>query len=154
LTTRQDDYINPIVDGNLSWKSDNTCSLDSREALEKWKNKMYEFFMQICDKLTREVHWIGTEVSNLPTFDGLNHLETFLLEFEEVVPLQQRFLSLDEALKATTSRSWGTHKRHIADWMQCRTLMTTRFSDNIEGHEVQYTGQSYPKDHVKSCEEA
>jgi hypothetical protein len=136
LTTRQDDYINPIVDGNLSWKSDNTCSSDSEEALENWKNKLYEFFMQICAKLTREVHWIGTEVSNLPTFDGLNHLEMFLLEFEEVVPLQQRFLSLDEALKATTSRWWGTHKRHIVDWMQCRTLMTMRFSDNIEGCEV------------------
>jgi hypothetical protein len=49
---------------------------------------MYEVFAQRCARLTREVCWIGTEVSNLPTFDGLNHLESFLLEFEEIVPVQ------------------------------------------------------------------
>jgi hypothetical protein len=45
---------------------------------------MYEFFARRC---VREVHSIETEVSNLPTFDGLNHLEAFLLEFEEIVPV-------------------------------------------------------------------
>jgi hypothetical protein len=34
LTTKQQDYINPTVDGNLSWRSDNACSSDSEEALE------------------------------------------------------------------------------------------------------------------------
>jgi hypothetical protein len=29
LTTRQQDYINPMMDGNLSWRSDNACSSDS-----------------------------------------------------------------------------------------------------------------------------
>jgi hypothetical protein len=51
--------------------------------------------------MTREVHWIGIEASNLPTFDGLNHLETFLSNFEEIVPIQQRLLALDEDLKET-----------------------------------------------------
>jgi hypothetical protein len=50
---------------------------------------MNEFFLQRSSRVTREVCWIGTEVSNLPTFDGLNHLETFLLEFEEIVPEEQ-----------------------------------------------------------------
>jgi hypothetical protein len=36
LTARQQDYINPIVDGNLSWRSDNACSYDSEEA---WKTR-------------------------------------------------------------------------------------------------------------------
>jgi hypothetical protein len=43
---------------------------------------MYEAYAQRCARLTREVHWIDTKVSNFPTFDGLNHLETFLIEFE------------------------------------------------------------------------
>jgi hypothetical protein len=94
------------------------------------------------------------KVSNLPTFDGLNHLETFLLEFEEVVPVQQRLLALDEALKETPARWWGTHKKNIVDWMQCRTLMAMRFSEQVEGCEVRYTGQSCLKDHVRGCEEA
>jgi hypothetical protein len=36
LTARQHDYINPTADGNLRWKRDNACSLDSEEALENW----------------------------------------------------------------------------------------------------------------------
>jgi hypothetical protein len=40
------------------------CSIDQRSSLDR------------------------TTVSNLPTFDSLNHLETFLLEFEEMVPVQ------------------------------------------------------------------
>jgi hypothetical protein len=154
LTTRQQDYINPTTYGNLSWRSDSACSSDSKEALENWYKKMYEFFARRCARLTKEVHWIGTEVSNLPTFDCLNHLETFLLEFEEVVPVQHILLALDEALKFTPARWWGTHKKNITEWIQCRTLMTTQFSDNIEGCEVIYTGQSCPKDHVRGCEEA
>jgi hypothetical protein len=39
LTTRQQDYINPTTDGNLSWRSDNACSFDSEEALENWQKK-------------------------------------------------------------------------------------------------------------------
>jgi hypothetical protein len=34
LIARQQDYINPMNDGNLSWRSDNACSSDSEEALE------------------------------------------------------------------------------------------------------------------------
>jgi hypothetical protein len=53
LTTRQHDYINPMADGNLSWRSDNTCSLDLEEGLEIWKNKMYEAYTRKCARLTR-----------------------------------------------------------------------------------------------------
>jgi hypothetical protein len=148
LTTRQHDYINPTTYENLSWRSDNTCSSDSEESLENWHNQMYEVSTWRCAILTQEVCWIDTTVSNLPTFDGLNHLETFLLEFEETIPEQKRLLALDEALKATPVRWRGTHKRNIMNWIQCHTLMTTRFSEQVEGCEVRYIGQSCPKDHV------
>jgi hypothetical protein len=154
LTARQQDYINPMADGNLSWRSDNACSSDSEEALENWKNKMYEVSTRRCARLTIEVHWIDTTISNLPTFDGLNPLETFLSDFEESVPMQQRLLAMDEALKATPTRWWGTHKNNITDWVQCRTLMTTQFSSQVEGFKVRYIGRSFPKDHVRSCEAA
>jgi hypothetical protein len=60
LTARQHDYINPTIDGNLSWRSDNACSSDLDEALENWQNKMYEVFAWRCARLTKEVRWIGT----------------------------------------------------------------------------------------------
>jgi hypothetical protein len=49
---------------------------------------MFEVSTRRCARLTKAVHWIGTEVSNIPTFDGLNNLETFILEFEGIVPIQ------------------------------------------------------------------
>jgi hypothetical protein len=49
---------------------------------------MYEVSTRRCDRLTREVRWIDRKVSYLPTFDGLNPLETFLSDFEENVPIQ------------------------------------------------------------------
>jgi hypothetical protein len=109
---------------------------------------MYEVSIRRCAILTREVHWIGTTISNLSTFDGLNHLESFLLDFEEIVPTPQRLLAMDEALKSTPAKWWGTHKNNITDWVQCHTLMTVRFSEQVEGREVRYTGRSCPKDHV------
>jgi hypothetical protein len=57
---------------------------------------MYEVSTWRCAILTKAFRWIGIKVSNLPTFDGLNNLETFLFEFEGNVPLQQRLLALDE----------------------------------------------------------
>jgi hypothetical protein len=114
---------------------------------------MYEVFTRRCARLTREFRWIYTIVSNLPTFDGLNHFEDFLVELEEIVPIQKRLLALDEALKGTPARCWGTYKHNITDWVQFLTLMTTRFSEKVEGWEVRYTGRSCPKDHVRSCEE-
>jgi hypothetical protein len=154
LTTRQHDYINPTTDGNLSWRSESACSSNLEEALENWQNRMYEVSTRQCVRLTKSVHWIGTKISNIPTFDGLNHLETFLVEFEKIVPVQQRMFPLDEALKAKPARWWGTHNNNIVDWVQCRTLLIVCFSYQVEGCEVRYTSQSCPKDHMRSCEEA
>ena len=66
----------------------------------------------------------------------MNPLETFLSDFEESVPMQQIFLAMDEALKATPARWWGTHKNNITEWVQCRTLMIVRFAAQVEGCEV------------------
>jgi hypothetical protein len=63
-------------------------------------------------------------------------------------------LALDKALKATPTKWWEAHKKNITEWVQCHTLLTMHFSDQDEGCEIQYTGQSCPKNHVKSCEEA
>jgi hypothetical protein len=89
---------------------------------------MYKVSTRRCARLTREVHWIGTIVSNILTFDGMNSLENFLSEFETSVPTQQRLLAMEEAMKDTPTRWWGTHNRNITDWTQCRTLMTAWFS--------------------------
>jgi hypothetical protein len=115
---------------------------------------MYEVSTRRCARLTIEVHWIDTTVSNLPTFDGLDPLEASLLDFEASVPTQKRLLEMKEVLKATPTIWWGTHIINIIDWVQCRTLMTTQFSTQVEGCEARYTGQRCPKDHVWIYEES
>jgi hypothetical protein len=65
---------------------------------------MYEVSTRRCARLTKEFRWIDTTVSNLPTFYGLNPLETFFLDFEESVPMQQILLAMDETLKETPTR--------------------------------------------------
>jgi hypothetical protein len=97
---------------------------------------MYEVSTRRCARITREVRWIDTKVSNLPTFDGLNPLETFFSDFEESVPIQQRLLAMDEVPRETLERWWGAHKSNIIDWIQCHTLMTTRFSVQVEDCKV------------------
>lgn len=38
ITTQRDDYVNPTVDGILSWGNIGSCALDSKEGLENWQN--------------------------------------------------------------------------------------------------------------------
>jgi hypothetical protein len=60
-----------------------------------------------------QVHWIITTISNLPTFDGMNPLETFLSDFEESVPMEQRLLAMDEASERNPNKMMGdTQKQH------------------------------------------
>ena len=47
------DYIQPTMDGNLSWKSASSCTSDSGEALENWKNQLHEVSMRRCARITR-----------------------------------------------------------------------------------------------------
>ena len=55
VTAMKEDYINPTTDGNLSWKSASSCTSDSGEALENWKNRIYEVSMRRCTRVTRYV---------------------------------------------------------------------------------------------------
>ena len=52
---------------------------------------------------------MGTEVCDLPTFERLPNLDTFIVDFEVKEPKQQRLLALDVSLKATPSRWWDAH---------------------------------------------
>ena len=55
FTTLKYDYINPTTYGNLSWRSTSSCTSDSGEALENWKNRLHEVSMRRCARVTRSV---------------------------------------------------------------------------------------------------
>ena len=62
VTALQEYYINPIVDGNLSWKSASSCTFDLGEALESWKNWLHEISMRRCARVTRSVRRVENEL--------------------------------------------------------------------------------------------
>ena len=131
VTTLEEDHINPTTDGNPSWKSASSCTSDSGEALENWKNPLPEVSMRRCAKVTRFVRQAENELREFPTYEGLPNLATFLTEFESIVIESQHLSALDHVLKATTSRWWGMHKPFIKEWPQCRRLMEVRFNEEV-----------------------
>jgi hypothetical protein len=64
MTSRQDDYINPTAEGNLSWRSISSCASDSEEGLDNWQNRLHEVSMRRCARMTKSLRWIGSEVCN------------------------------------------------------------------------------------------
>ena len=53
VMSSKDDYINPTIDGNLSWRSVILCTSDSREALENWHNRMHKVSLCKCTRITK-----------------------------------------------------------------------------------------------------
>ena len=70
---------------------------------------------------------VGTEVCDLPTYENLPNLESFLTEFEEKLSKSQCLLAMDFALKTTPAIWWIAHKLNILGWSQCQRLMGVLF---------------------------
>jgi hypothetical protein len=49
-----EDYINPTVDGELSWRSVKYYDKDSEDALDQWKNNIYEVSTRMCAHILEE----------------------------------------------------------------------------------------------------
>ena len=82
MTRTQDDYINPTVDGTLSWLYASSYTSNSEAGLENWHNRMHEILGRRCVHLTKSLHWIENEVCEVPTFDGLSGIQEFLQDYE------------------------------------------------------------------------
>jgi hypothetical protein len=92
---------------------------DSNADLEDWQNNLHEVSQRRCATITKELRWIGSEVSTVPTFDGLSDIQLFLKQYEEQIPLEKRLEVLDIALQATPARWWDAHKNIISSWPTC-----------------------------------
>ena len=82
MMANQIDYINPTVEGNISWRCDSSCASDSDVGLEKWKNRLYEVSARRCAFMTKSLRWIGAEIKDILSFDGLANIKYFLYHFE------------------------------------------------------------------------
>jgi len=65
--------------------------------------------------MTRLLHCVSTEVRDLPTYDGLSEVYTFLGKLQREVPEEQHFQALDWVLRAMPTIWWGMHKGSVDD---------------------------------------
>jgi hypothetical protein len=42
MTTCMEDYVDPTMDGAMSWRSISSCTSDSEASLEDWQKRMHE----------------------------------------------------------------------------------------------------------------
>jgi hypothetical protein len=84
-TTRDEDYVNPTVDGILSWRSITSCATDSYTGLEKWQQRLHEVSMRRCERIDCVVRWVGTKIREPPSFHRVNDLETLLSQYVDEV---------------------------------------------------------------------
>ena len=94
--------------------------------------------MRKCTRIKKYVGWVGTEVCDIPTYEGFPNLEYFLTQFKEKVTEPQFLLALEFALKDTPARWWVAHKQSNLEWPQWGRLLEVQF-----GEEVLYTGHKY-----------
>ena len=106
---------------------------------------MHELLGRRCTHLTKSLHWIDTEVSQVPIFDGLSNFEYFLKEYEVQIPSSKRLQALDVALRATPARWWVAHKKNITTWEIYHRLLIIRFGEDGEAVQlVKLNGEVFP----------
>ena len=55
MTTVQNDYIDPTVNGTLSWCYASSYTSDSDQGMENWQNRMHEISGRWCVHLTKSL---------------------------------------------------------------------------------------------------
>ena len=77
-----EDYIHPIADEELGWRSASSKSSDFDDAPENWKNRMHEVSLRKCGLITQSLCHVATEVIYFPIYEVLSKLSGFLKQFE------------------------------------------------------------------------
>jgi hypothetical protein len=81
---QREDYINPIEDGELSWRSMKTYDNYLEDSIERWKNKIYKISTRRCARITTGVH---DEKFSSYWFDGIDQVDTFIISMQHIPPL-------------------------------------------------------------------
>jgi hypothetical protein len=57
-TMRNEDYVNPTIDGILNWRSITSCVTDSDTGLENWQQRLHKVSTRRCARIDRAVRWV------------------------------------------------------------------------------------------------
>jgi len=127
ITTQSQEWVNPIVEGRISWGHANSCTKDSDEQDEWWHNQLNEVTTLNCNMMTKSLYCIRAQDHKLLMYDGLTTVDEFLTKFQSTVPEHQQFDALIWALQVMPVNWWGTHEGTFYDWHGYRHMMQIRF---------------------------
>ena len=85
ITLWEQDWVNPSVDGQMSWEHESSCTLDSDEEIKRWQNQLHEVTTLNYNMMIRSLRCVATKTRDRPTYDGLSEVEEFLNKFEKEV---------------------------------------------------------------------
>jgi hypothetical protein len=126
MVRTRNDYIIPMADGSVSWRSIQSADADLELAFDSWQQGFQEIFSRRCTTI-RMTRWVGNKVREHPIYDGTLDLDKFLHNMEETVGEDQRILVLDIAFQNTPARWWATHKASIRTWDKVKKSLKYRF---------------------------
>lgn len=119
-----------------------SCTTDSDEEDEQWRNRMNGVTTLHCNMVTKSLYYVRIQDRKFPTYDGMTIIVEFLTKFEIVVLEHQWFDTLRWVLHATPARWWGTHEGTFKDWRGYRCMMKIRFgklelciTEKYDGHD-------------------
>ena len=139
---REQDWANLTANGRISWERKSSCTSDSDEEVERWKNRLREVTTLNCNMMVRSLRCVTTKERGMPTYDGLKTVDEFLSKFESAIPEQHQFDALKWALCATPAQWWGTHHGNFEDWCRYRRMMCLQFGSPQLRMRVGKLGQS------------
>jgi len=125
-TGTRNDYINPTMDGSVSWRSIQSTNEDSELDFDSWKQGSHEQFSRRCATV-RMTRWIGTKSREHPVYDDTSYLDNYLQNMEENVREDQRISVLDIAFQNNPARWWDTHKTTLKTWDKVKQALKYRF---------------------------
>lgn len=123
---RQEDYINPTIDGPVSWRSFHSFDSDSEEAMYNQQERNNEISSRRCASV-KTIRWIGSELRDPPMSYVTGNVEYFLDAMSYRVVEDQRIPALDMVLKATPTHWWAAHKKDLTTWDVVQPAMMHQF---------------------------
>lgn len=110
ITVRVEDWVNPTINGRISWERESSCTSDLDEEIERWQNQLHKVTMLNCNMMARSLHYVTKKARELTKYDGLIIVDAFLNKFESTVLEQQLFDALKWVLHAMLARWSGMHQ--------------------------------------------
>jgi len=86
ITWHREDYINPIMDGERRWNNVNSYDIYLGDSMERWENNLYKVSTRRYARTPKSIHWIGYELCDKQSFDGIGTMDTFLSQMERIFP--------------------------------------------------------------------